>query len=99
MHPSLLLTEALLAPRSVAIIGASADANKHAPLAQLHLRHHGFRHGRTRQTNVIVLVLGRCVTAVVAFRLGWSDLGATRASSHEADGAVALDGLFIVNKS
>ena len=42
MHSSLSLKNALFEPRAVAIIGASADANKHSSLVQRHLRQHGY---------------------------------------------------------
>jgi acyl-CoA synthetase (NDP forming) len=36
------LSNALFAPTSIAIIGASADTNKHSSLVQRHLRQHGY---------------------------------------------------------
>lgn len=36
------VAQSLFSPRTIAIIGASADATKHAALAQRHLRHHGY---------------------------------------------------------
>ncbi len=36
------MVQALFSPRSIAIIGASADANKHSSLVQRHLRQHGY---------------------------------------------------------